>query len=535
MMRSQFARRVVARRSRSAHTNAMPRLEAMRESLLQQRTNINHENMHKTTKTERHNFFIETRGCQMNVSDGEVMRSILLEAGHSETVYDQEASAVIVNTCAIRDKAEAKVWNRLRDLRKKNNNSMIVVTGCMAERVKSELLDTGLADAVLGPDAYRDLPQILDAGGGMNTQLSLEETYADIAPVRRDQNSPNGAFISIQRGCSNMCSFCIVPFVRGRDRSRPVESILTECRHLYEEQGVREITLLGQNVNSYAHYGYGEEIGRRRQYSTGFEEPFVRSFKRDNDESACRFADLLVMVAEAAPGARIRFTSPHPKDFPDILLDAIAETPNVAKQLHLPAQSGSTSVLTRMRRAYTIEAYRALVERARTKIPGVGLSSDFITGFCGETEEDHRGTWELIRDVQYDQAFLYAYSMRPGTHAHRRLEDDVPLEEKKRRLAELNQVYYQGRRSKAEEAIGDEQVVLVQGPSARNPTEEDFVGASQISTYVSGRNDANRSVIFNAELNDGQTLKPGDFALVQIQGTNGHALFGKAVNLFSFV
>ncbi|KAJ1445168.1 hypothetical protein M885DRAFT_473768 [Pelagophyceae sp. CCMP2097] len=466
-------------------------------------------------------FYIETRGCQMNVSDSEVVRSILLAAGFEEKPSPDEAWVTLLNTCAIREKAELKVWSRLSDLRKASKSRKIAVLGCMAERIKEELFSRKLVDVVAGPDSYRELPRLFAGLGGgtrIETQLSLEETYADVVPVRADAGKKHGAFVSIQRGCDNMCSYCIVPFVRGRERSRPVSSVVDECRTLYDE-GVREITLLGQNVNSYGAslesplQGAAVSAGEKRSYSVGF-DPFIRHQRRD-DREACRFAELLQFVAEAAPEARIRFTSPHPKDFPDALLDVISMQPNVAKQIHLPAQSGSDEVLQRMRRGYTGESYRALASRAHAKIPGLALSSDFIAGFSGETEADHAATVDLLRQVEYDMAFIFAYSLRPKTHAARHLEDDVPREVKFQRLNELLAEFHAGRARIAAAAVGGSRLVLVEGAPRRTPAP---------GPHLTGRDDAHRKVIFAAD--DAAGLMPGDFVHVRIDSTNGTSLFG---------
>ena len=526
-----------------------PRLEVLREKLLC----VEPLAPVKAKAPNGQLFFLETRGCQMNVNDAEIVRSLLLEAGYAETESETMADVVLINTCAIRDKAEAKVWGRLHKLRSDEKKTLkrrqIAVLGCMAERVKEDLFRQNLADVVAGPDAYRDLVRLLSDGGGINAQFNLEETYLDVAPVRRDPTSQHGAFVSVQRGCSNMCSFCIVPYVRGRDRSREPESILRECLTLYEKQEVKEITLLGQNVNSYASFGVMNNSDHlmtttttmnnnnnnnnnnfnsdnKRAYSLGFEKPFVRSLKRDEDDSACRFAELLVLVAESCPGARIRFTSPHPKDFPDVLLEAIRDTPNIAKQLHLPAQSGSSRVLEHMRRGYTAEAYRELICHVRQVLgDDVALSSDFIAGFCGETEEDHLATLDLIETVEYDQAFLFAYSPRPGTHASRHLKDDVAENTKKRRLRELMAAYDKGRRAKAYRAIGSRTTLLVEGPPSRAPT-HNMAFSGDKGDFLVGRNDANRKIIFK-----NTHFRPGDFVDVLIDHTDGNSLFATPISL----
>nr|XP_015220193.1 PREDICTED: CDK5 regulatory subunit-associated protein 1 isoform X6 [Lepisosteus oculatus] len=417
----------------------------------------------------------------------------------------------------LREKAEQTIWNKLRQLatlkqkRPKTRSPLkLGVLGCMAERLKTELLEREkLVDVLAGPDAYRDLPRLLSvAHGGLrasNVLLSLEETYADVMPVHR---TPQGhsAFVSVMRGCDNMCSYCIVPFTRGRERSRPIASILEEVRLLLD-QGVREVTLLGQNVNSYRDTSVqqlsGVEPTRR---SRGFSALY-----RDR-QGGLRFADLLDRVSLVDPEMRVRFTSPHPKDFPDEVLQLIQERGNICKQIHLPAQSGSSRVLQAMRRGYTREAYLELVAHIRGIIPEVSLSSDFIAGFCGETEEDHQQTVSLLRDVQYNMGFLFAYSMRQKTHASRRLQDDVPLEVKQRRLEELITVFREEASKVNAGLIGSAQLVLVEGESKRSATE------------LCGRNEGNLKVIFprqevptNPSSPCTAAISPGDYVLVKVQ------------------
>uniref|UniRef100_A0A674DXH2 Mitochondrial tRNA methylthiotransferase CDK5RAP1 n=1 Tax=Salmo trutta TaxID=8032 RepID=A0A674DXH2_SALTR len=424
----------------------------------------------------------ETYGCQMNVNDTEIAWSILQKKGYQRTSDVAEADVVLLVTCSIREKAEQTIWNRLRQLtamkkrRLKTRVPMkIGVLGCMAERLKSELLEREkLLDVLAGPDAYRDLPRLLSvAHGGQqasNVLLSLEETYADVMPVH---HSPQGlsAFVSIMRGCDNMCSYCIVPFTRGRERSRPVSSILEEV-HILSEQGVKEVTLLGQNVNSYRDTSEEQFCSSEPgQLSRGF-----RTVYRARP-GGLRFADLLDRVSLIDPDMRIRFTSPHPKDFPDEVLQLIKERANICKQIHLPAQSGSSTVLQAMRRGYSREAYLELVDNIKTIIPGVSLSSDFISGFCGETEEDHLQTLSLIREVRYNVGFLFAYSMR---------------KESKRSAQDL-----------------------------------------------CGRNDGNVKVIFPRQEVAGQPtdtgtdtspVNPGDYVLVKIESANSQSLRGHALS-----
>ena len=520
---------------------------------------------------ERRRAYIETYGCQMNVSDSEIVASVLNANDYDLTDTHEDADAILVNTCAIRDGAEAKIWARLRQLkavkrdreiewkrasRKGESDArpapVVGILGCMGERLKEKLLEAdGLADLVAGPDAYRDLPRLIDAargddggdlGAAINTQLSLEETYADIAPVRRPNAGPS-AFVSIMRGCNNMCAFCIVPFTRGRERSRPVGSILNEIRRLSDE-GVKEVTLLGQNVNSFADMsmssgGDGSDVGTtigttglsgshgsdpfERYYAPGFSS--VYKPKRDG---AVRFAELLDAVADVDPEMRVRFTSPHPKDFPDEVLRVIAERPNVTKQLHMPAQSGSSSVLERMRRGYTREAYLDLVARARRDIPGVALSSDFISGFCGETEEEHADTVSLMHLVGYEKAFMFAYSMREKTAAARHLNDDVPEHIKKRRLAEVIDAQRAGAEAANALEIGRVHCVLVEGRSKRS------------DERMSGRTCTNKRVIVDGvdtaaeyDVTHGSqhgsptvTMNSGDYVAVRIDRAGANTLYG---------
>nr|XP_006639507.2 PREDICTED: CDK5 regulatory subunit-associated protein 1 isoform X2 [Lepisosteus oculatus] len=470
--------------------------------------------------------YFETYGCQMNVSDTEIAWSILQRRGYLRTKDPSQADVILLVTCSVREKAEQTIWNKLRQLatlkqkRPKTRSPLkLGVLGCMAERLKTELLEREkLVDVLAGPDAYRDLPRLLSvAHGGLrasNVLLSLEETYADVMPVHR---TPQGhsAFVSVMRGCDNMCSYCIVPFTRGRERSRPIASILEEVRLLLD-QGVREVTLLGQNVNSYRDTSVqqlsGVEPTRR---SRGFSALY-----RDR-QGGLRFADLLDRVSLVDPEMRVRFTSPHPKDFPDEVLQLIQERGNICKQIHLPAQSGSSRVLQAMRRGYTREAYLELVAHIRGIIPEVSLSSDFIAGFCGETEEDHQQTVSLLRDVQYNMGFLFAYSMRQKTHASRRLQDDVPLEVKQRRLEELITVFREEASKVNAGLIGSAQLVLVEGESKRSATE------------LCGRNEGNLKVIFprqevptNPSSPCTAAISPGDYVLVKITSASSQSLRG---------
>ncbi|XP_022264725.1 mitochondrial tRNA methylthiotransferase CDK5RAP1 isoform X1 [Canis lupus baileyi] len=412
--------------------------------------------------------YLETYGCQMNVNDTEIAWSVLQKSGYLRTRNLQEADVILLVTCSIREKAEQTIWNRLQQLKALKTKRLrsrvplrIGILGCMAERLKEEILNREkMVDILAGPDAYRDLPRLLAvAESGQqaaNVLLSLDETYADVMPV---QTSPSAtsAFVSIMRGCDNMCSYCIVPFTRGRERSRPVASILEEVRKL-SEQGLKEVTLLGQNVNSFQD---SSEVQFNNAVSTNLSRGFSTNYKPK--KGGLRFTYLLDQVSRVDPEMRIRFTSPHPKDFPDEVLQLIHERDNICKQIHLPAQSGSSRVLEAMRRGYSREAYVELIHHIRESIPGVSLSSDFIAGFCGETEEDHLQTVSLLREVQYNMGFLFAYSMRQKTRAYHRLKDDVPEEVKLRRLEELITVFREEATKANMASVGSTQLVLVEG------------------------------------------------------------------------
>ncbi|NXR16734.1 CK5P1 protein, partial [Cinclus mexicanus] len=473
--------------------------------------------------------YLETYGCQMNVNDTEIAWAILQKNGYARTKKLDENNWNSQFCCLPREKAEQAIWNRLQHLKALKARRpqaraplRIGILGCMAERLKEEILHREkLVDVVAGPDAYRDLPRLLAvAESGQqaaNVLLSLDETYADILPV---QTSPGGttAFVSIMRGCDNMCSYCIVPFTRGRERSRPIASILQEVRML-SDQGVKEVTLLGQNVNSFRDMS---EVQFQSVAAPGLSRGFSTVYKAK--PGGLRFSHLLDQVSRIDPEMRIRFTSPHPKDFPDeaSVLQLIQERHNICKQLHLPAQSGSTRVLEAMRRGYTREAYLELVHHVRDSIPGVlSLSSDFITGFCGETEDDHQQTVSLLREVRYNVGFLFAYSMRQKTRAHHRLQDDVPADVKKRRLEQLIATFREEAARANAVLVGQVQLVLVEGPSKRSASE------------LCGRNDGNIKVIFpDAELEDAAECKapsraqPGDYVMVKVTSASSQTLRG---------
>ncbi|KAL5204440.1 hypothetical protein ABZP36_009311 [Zizania latifolia] len=482
----------------------------------------------------------ETYGCQMNVNDMEIVLSIMKNEGYDEIVPDPESAEIIfINTCAIRENAEQKVWQRLNyfwflkrqwkaNVAAGRSKSLwppkIAVLGCMAERLKEKILDSDkMVDVVCGPDAYRDLPRLLqevDYGQkGINTLLSLEETYADITPVRISSNSVT-AFVSIMRGCNNMCSFCIVPFTRGRERSRPLSSIVREVGELWKS-GVKEVMLLGQNVNSYNDTSEAEELetGKNWQLSEGF------SSMSKVKNMGLRFADLLDQLSSEYPEMRFRFTSPHPKDFPDELLYLMRDRHNVCQLVHLPAQTGSTAVLERMRRGYTREAYLELVQKIRSIIPDVGLSSDFICGFCGETEDEHTETLSLVKAVGYDMAYMFAYSMREKTHAHRNYVDDVPDDVKQRRLAELINIFRETTAKIYDSQIGTLQLVLVEGPNKRAP-ETEMIGKTDRGHRVSFA-----SIPVPHTFEGDELRKPvvGDFIEVKITRSSTASLFGDVI------
>ncbi|XP_064627877.1 mitochondrial tRNA methylthiotransferase CDK5RAP1-like [Lineus longissimus] len=476
---------------------------------------------------------IETYGCQMNVNDTEVVWSILEKNGFKKAADLTESDVTLLMTCSIREGAEQKIWHRIQYLKslkrrgRKDRPAMkIGVLGCMAERLKKKLIEKEkMLDLVCGPDAYRDLPRMLaqtESGqAAVNVLLSLDETYADIMPVRLNQNSPS-AFVSIMRGCDNMCSYCIVPFTRGRERSRDIESILEEVREL-SNQGIKEVTLLGQNVNSYRdlselHHSISEDEASR--LSKGFSTIYKPK------KGGRRFSDLLDKVSLVDPEMRIRFTSPHPKDFPDEVLQLIKERPNICNQIHLPAQSGNSDILRAMRRGYTREAYLDLVYHIWETIPDVSLSSDFIAGFCGETEAAHEETVSLMRLVKYNFAFCFPYSMRQKTHAYHRLVDDVPEDVKQRRHEELISVFREEAQKKNIAQGGQVQLILIEGESKRSPLD------------VAGRNDGNTKVIIpriDIPSDDGRSaphsIKTGDYVAVEITGGSSQTLRGKPLYL----
>jgi tRNA-2-methylthio-N6-dimethylallyladenosine synthase len=446
-------------------------------------------------RPHRKKFYIESYGCAMNFADSEIVASILQEEGFSATGNYLEADLVLVNTCSIREKAEVTVRNRLhifRQVKVGRPGMLIGILGCMAERLKGKLLEEEkLVDMVIGPDAYRTLPGLIEeAESGqkaVNVLLSRDETYADISPIRLGSNGVT-SFVSIMRGCNNMCSFCVVPFTRGRERSRDAVSIVRECADLLA-RGYKEVTLLGQNVDSY--YYVDEE-----------------------KDEIMTFARLLEKVALIDPSLRVRFSTSHPKDITDEVLHIIAKYDNICKYIHLPVQSGSTRVLQLMNRTYTREWYMAKVDRILQILPDCGITSDLIAGFCTETEEDHRDTLELMRYAKYDFSYMYYYSERPGTLAARRYQDDVPEETKKRRLDEIVKLQNKLSLESNKRDLGKTCTVLIEGDSKKSTAD------------WRGRNSQNKVVVFPKE---GTDLRKGDYAQVKIDGCTGGTLLGKAI------
>ena len=435
-------------------------------------------------------FYIESYGCAMNFADSEVVASILLENGFGATTDFENADLIFINTCSIREKAEITVRKRLTEFRKfkKLRPGMLVsVLGCMAERLKAKFLEEEkLVDLVVGPDAYRSLPGLIEEAEtgqkAVNVLLSRDETYADIAPIRLNSNGVT-AFVSIMRGCNNMCSFCVVPFTRGRERSRDSTSIINECKTLFEE-GYREVTLLGQNVDSY-------------------------HWIDEQKEQVVTFAMLMEQVALISPLLRIRFSTSHPKDITDDVLHTMLKYENICNYIHLPVQSGSTRVLQMMNRTYSREWYIAKVNRIRELIPDCGLSTDMITGFCTETEEDHRESLSLMEYCKYDLAYMYYYSERPGTLAERRFEDDVPLDVKKRRLQEMIDLHRIHSLQSMQRDVGKICKVLVEGTSKKS------------EHHFFGRSDHNKVVVFAKD-----NHKKGDYVFIHITSCTAGTLIG---------
>ena len=447
--------------------------------------------------------FLESYGCAMNFSDSEIVASILKDQGYTTTTDMNEADVIFVNTCAIRDNAEQRVRQRLNDYRKAKRakpEMVIGVLGCMAERLKAKFLEEEkLVDIVVGPDAYRDLPNLLDSAQdgrkAVNVILSKEETYADISPVRLQSNGIT-AFISITRGCDNMCAFCVVPFTRGRERSREPQTIVKEATELFE-QGYREVTLLGQNVDSYLWTGGGLKK----------ENPTLDELK-----DATTFAQLLEKVALVNPDLRVRFSTSHPKDMTDDVLHTMAQYENICNYVHLPVQSGSSRLLEMMNRGYTREWYIDRISAIKRIIPDCGISTDTISGFCSETDEDHAETLSLMELVKYDFSYMFAYSERPKTLAERKFKDDVPEEVKKRRLQEIVDMQQKHSAIRTKDGVGKVHRVLIEGISKKSK-EQYF-----------GRNSQNTTVVFPKG-----NFKPGDYANVLATSCTTATLIGEAV------
>lgn len=444
----------------------------------------------KSTTNDEKKLFIETYGCQMNVADSEVVASVMQMDGYEITEKMEDADAIFLNTCSVRDNAEQKIYNRLQYLqsfRKKNKKLIVGVLGCMAERVKESLINEHKVDLVVGPDSYMDLPNLVGAveqgEKAINVELSTQETYKDVIPLKIGGLKISG-FISIMRGCNNFCTYCIVPYTRGRERSRDMESILNEVRDM-KEQGFREVTLLGQNVNSY---------------------------NFDNGDEIVTFPLLLEKVAQEAPAMRIRFTTSHPKDMSDETLSVMAAYPNICKHIHLPAQSGSSRILKTMNRKYTREWYLERIAAIKRVLPDCAISTDLFCGFHSETEEDYQETLSLMREVGYDSSFLFKYSERPGTYAAKHLADDVPEEEKIRRLQGMIDLQNQLSEESNRRDIGKEFDVLIEGFSKRSREQ------------LFGRTSQNKVVIF-----DKRQYHIGDFVKVKVTHISSATLFGEPV------
>ena len=448
--------------------------------------------------------FIESYGCQMNMNDSEIVASILSEQGFNTTQSIEDADLVLVNTCSIREKAETTVRNRLKKynaVKKINPTMKVGVLGCMAERLKEKFLEEEkIVDLVVGPDAYRDLPNLIEeveAGrDAVNVILSKDETYGDVSPVRLNSNGVS-AFVSITRGCDNMCTFCVVPFTRGRERSRDPKSIIEEIRSM-QEKNFKEITLLGQNVDSYLWYGGG----------------LKKDFKKASEmaqATAVDFAQLLDICASEFPKMRFRFSTSNPQDMSVDVIHTMAKHPNICKYIHLPVQSGSNAMLKAMNRQHTREEYMELVDSIYKIIPEMALSQDMIAGFCGETEQDHQDTLDLMEHVKYSFGFMFAYSERPGTLAAKKMEDDIPLETKKRRLQEIINLQQKHSLYRTQQYVGQVQEVLIEGTSKKS------------DSHWKGRNTQNTVVVFPKE-----NYKMGDFVNVKIEDCTSTTLLGTA-------
>jgi len=484
-------------------------------------------------KNDGRKLYIESYGCAMNFSDSEIVASILLEKGFETTSDYNTADVIFINTCSIRENAEQRVRNRLKEFtvaKVKNPGLVVGVLGCMAERLKSKFLEEErLVDVVVGPDAYRDLPNLIDqvddGQKAVNVLLSREETYADISPVRLNSNGIN-AFVSIMRGCDNMCSFCVVPFTRGRERSRDPYSIVEECTDLFNK-GYREVTLLGQNVDSYK---WKSEVGSQRS-EVGNKEEELSNEERQEDAGAIskagsasrmhdqragdvNFANLLEMVALISPDLRVRFSTSHPKDITDEVLYTINKYENICNYIHLPVQSGNSRVLEIMNRTYDREWYIDRIDAIRRIIPGCAISTDVIAGFCSETEEEHRETLSMMDYVQYDFAYMFMYSERPGTLAAKRYADDIPDAVKRNRLKEIVAKQQEHSYLRLQKLVGTTQKVLIEGFSKKS--DKDYCG----------RSDHNAMVVFPV----GENYKPGEYVNVFIDRSTTATLIGRVVS-----
>ncbi|MDG2152622.1 MAG: tRNA (N6-isopentenyl adenosine(37)-C2)-methylthiotransferase MiaB [Crocinitomicaceae bacterium] len=469
--------------------------------LLEERQGEVHENVTSTDSVGTKKLYIESYGCQMNFSDSEVVASIMNKNGYSTTRDIDEANVVLINTCSIRDNAEKRVRNRLTEFKKKKNDNpdlVVGILGCMAERLKKSLLEQEqLVDLVAGPDAYRDLPNLIDEVGtgqrAVNVLLSRDETYADISPVRLDKGGVS-AFVTIMRGCDNMCSFCVVPFTRGRERSRDPETIVKECQELFSK-GYREVTLLGQNVDSYRW-----NISNKGEVM-------------NPENPTLNFAQLMELVAKVSPDLRVRFSTSHPKDMTDDVLHAMAKYENLCNYIHLPVQSGNSDVLKRMNRGYSREWYLQRIEAINNIIPDCAISTDVISGFCGETDLEHSDTLSLMDIVKYDFAYMFKYSERPKTLAERKFEDDVPEEVKSSRLSEIIEKQLKFSLESNKKRIGLTEKVLIEGESKRS------------SEHMCGRTSRNSMVVFPK----GKGVK-GDYVHVKIYDCTSATLMGEEIN-----
>ncbi|WP_316785715.1 MiaB/RimO family radical SAM methylthiotransferase [Pedobacter frigiditerrae] len=487
-------------------------------------------------KSDGRKLYIESYGCQMNFADSEIVASILADTGFETTGDYHQADVIFINTCSIRENAETRVRNRLSQfgVEKRRNPKLIVgVLGCMAERLKAKFLEEEkLVDVVVGPDAYRDLPglisQVEEGHKAVNVILSREETYADVSPVRLNSNGIT-AFVTIMRGCDNMCSFCVVPFTRGRERSRDPFSIINECRDLFEN-GYREVTLLGQNVDSYhwtkpkADQAVANDLADEMNTLTGdallealTNKTDLPGTRRDEnaiaEEGSMNFAQLLALVAEISPELRVRFSTSHPKDITDEVLYTIAKYDNICNYIHLPVQSGNSRILALMNRTYTREWYMNRIDAIRRIIPGCAISADIIAGFCTETEEEHQDTLSIMDYARYNFAYTFSYSERPGTLAARKYTDDVPEDVKARRLAEIFKKQQEDSLACLEDFVGKTVKVLIEGYSKKSDKE------------YRGRNDENAMVVFPVS----DLVKPGDYANVYVERCTSATLLGKIV------